>query len=137
MSCTPNTQQSQICGFGLPKTICKRAQSFLSGFLKEETEFELDKLEEKWGNLSVYFQYPEYIRRVICTTNIIESAHRQFRMLTKTKGSFPNDDSLLKQLYMGTQNTQKKSIMPIRNWSLTSSHQAIHFKGRLDDALNL
>ena len=43
----------------------------------------------KWENLTVYFQYPEDIRRVIYTTNIIESVHRQFRTLTKTKGAFP------------------------------------------------
>lgn len=117
-------------------------------FTKQEAEFELDKLEEKWGkkyhivfqswrnkwdNLSVYFQYPEDIRRVIYTTNIIESVHRQF----KTKGAFPNDDSLLKLLYMRIQNAQVKWTMPIRNWSLTISQLAIHFDGRLDDALNL
>ena len=121
-------------------------------FTKEEAQAELDKLEEKWGkkypivfqswrnkwdNLTVYFEYPEDIRRVIYTTNIIESVHRQFRTLTKTKGAFPNDDSLLKLLYMGIQNTQKKWTMPIRNWSLTISQLAIHFDGRLDDALNL
>jgi len=91
----------------------------------------------KWDKLSVYFQYLEDIRRVIYTTNIIESVHRQFRTLTKTKGAFPNDDSLLKLLYMGIQNTQKKWTMPIRNWSLTISQLAIHFDGRLTDALNL
>lgn len=83
---------------------------------KEAAEVELDRLEEKWGskypivikswrnkweNLSVYFKYPEDIRRVIYTTNIIESVHRQFRKLTKTKGAFPNENSLLKLLYMG------------------------------------
>ncbi len=113
---------------------------------------ELDKLEEKWGkkypivfqswrnkweNLTVYFQYPEDIRRVIYTTNIIESVHRQFRTLTKTKGAFPNDDSLLKLLFMGIKNAQEKWTMPIRNWSLTLSQLAIHFEGRLDDSLNL
>jgi hypothetical protein len=68
---------------------------------------------------------------------IIESVHRQFRMLTKTKGAFPNDESLLKLLFMGIQNAQKKWTMPIRNWSLTISQLAIHFDGRLDDALGL
>ena len=119
---------------------------------KDLAEDELLKLEEKWGkkypivfqswrnkweNLTVYFQYPEDIRRVIYTTNIIESVHRQFRTLTKTKGAFPNDDSLLKLLFMGIKNAQEKWTMPIRNWSLTISQLAIHFEGRLDDALNL
>lgn len=134
------------------KQFASELKAVYQAFTKEEAEYELDKLEEKWGkkypivfqswrnkwdNLSVYFKYPEDIRRVIYTTNIIESVHRQFRTLTKSKGAFPNDESLLKLLYMGIQNAQKKWTMPIRNWSLTISQLAIHFDGRLDDALNL
>ena len=81
--------------------------------------------------------YVRKLRRVIYTTNIIESVHRQFRTLTKTKGAFPNDDSLLKLLFMGIKNAEQKWTMPIRNWSLTLSQLAIHFEGRLDDSLNL
>lgn len=121
-------------------------------FTKEEAELELDKLEAKWGkkypiifeswrnkwdNLSNYFKYAEPIRKVIYTTNIIESVHRQFRILTKTKGAFPNDNSLLKLLFAGIKNAEKKWIMPIRNWSLTISQLNIHFKERLKDALDL
>jgi len=63
--------------------------------------------------------------------------HRQFRTLTKTKGAFPNDNSLLKLLFAGIQNAEKKWTMPIRNWSLTISQLNIHFKVRLKDALGL
>jgi len=119
---------------------------------KDAAELELDKLEEKWGkkypivitswrnkweNLSNYFKYPADIRRIIYTTNIIESVHRQFRKLTKTKGAFPNENSLLKLLYMGIQNAQKKWTMLMRNWSLTLSQLAIFFEGRLEEALEL
>ena len=119
---------------------------------KELAEDELLKLDTKWGkkypivftswrnkwdNLSVYFKYPADIRKVIYTTNIIESVHRQFRTLMKTKGAFSNDNSLLKLLFMGIQNAQKKWTMPIRNWSLTISQLAIYFEGRLDKAFNL
>jgi putative transposase len=119
---------------------------------KEQAETELDNLEEKWGNkypivikswrnkwdnLSNYFKYPQEIRKVIYTTNIIESVHRQFRKLTKTKGAFPNENSLLKLLYMGIQNAEKKWSMPIRNWTLTLSQLAIFFEGRLEKELNL
>jgi len=119
---------------------------------KESAELYLDKLEEKWAkkynlvikswrtnwdNLSIYFEYPKAIRKVIYTTNIIESVHRQFRTLTKTKGAFPNDNSLLKLLYMGIKNAEKKWTMPIWNWSLTLSQLDIFFEGRLDNALNL
>jgi len=91
----------------------------------------------KWSNLSNYFKYPADIRRIIYTTNIIESVHRQFRKLTKTKGGFPNENSLLKLLYMGIKNAQIKWTMPIQNWSLTLSQLAIFFEGRIDKALKL
>jgi len=119
---------------------------------KELAEENLLKLDEKWGkkypivlnswknkweNLSVYFKYPADIRKVIYTTNIIESVHRQFRKLTKTKGGFPNENSLLKLLYMGIQNAQEKWTMPIWNWSLTISQLAIFFEGRLDKYLKV
>ncbi len=119
---------------------------------KELAEEELLKLGEKWGkkyplvinswrnkweNLSVYFKYPPEIRKVIYTTNIIESVHRQFRKLTKTKGAFPNENSLMKLLYMGIQNAQKKWSMPVWNWSLTLSQLAIFFEGRLDGELKI
>jgi len=119
---------------------------------KEAAEEALEQLDQKWGqkypiviqswknkweNLSVYFKYPEDIKRVIYTTNVIESVHRQFRKLTKTKGAFPNENSLLKLLYMGIKNASKKWTMPMRNWSLTISQLAIFFEGRLDKDLNL
>jgi transposase-like protein len=119
---------------------------------KKIAEENLDFLHEKWGkkypivikswrnkweNLSHYFKYPEDIRRVVYTTNIIESVHRQFRKLTKTKGAFPNEESLLKLLYMGIKNAEKKWSMPIRNWGQTISQLAILFEGRLEKAINL
>ena len=134
------------------KEFMKDLKQVYQAISKEAAELELDRLEEKWGNnypivinswrnkwenLSYYFHYPEDIRRIIYTTNIIESVHRQFRKLTKTKGAFPNENSLLKLLYMGIQNAQKKWTMPMRNWSLTISQLAIFFEGRLDKALEL
>ncbi|WP_139158978.1 transposase, partial [Vibrio sonorensis] len=85
----------------------------------------------KWENLSVYFKYPEYVRKAIYTTNAIEAVHRQFRKLTKTKGGFPSENSLLKRLYAGILNASKKWTMPIQNWNMTLSQLAIHFDGRL------
>lgn len=97
----------------------------------------LQSWNNKWENLSVYFKYPPEIRKVIYTTNIIESVHRQFRKLTKTKGTFPNENSLLKLLYMGIQNATKKWNMPMWNWNLTLSQLAIFFEGRLDSELKI
>jgi len=97
----------------------------------------LKSWNNKWENLSVYFKYPPEIRKVIYTTNIIESVHRQFRKLTKTKGAFPNENSLLKLLYMGMKNATKKWNMPMWNWNLTLSQLAIFFEGRLDSELKI
>ena len=119
---------------------------------KQAAEDALDALEEKWGNqypivikswrrkwddLSAYFKYPEDIRRVIYTTNAVEAVHRQFRKLTKTKGAFPNENSLLKLLYLGIENASKKWTMTFRDWGQTLSQLAIFFEGRLDDVIEL
>ncbi|RXK06117.1 IS256 family transposase [Halarcobacter bivalviorum] len=134
------------------KEFMKDLKLIYQAISKEAAEIELDNLEEKWGkkypiviqswknkweNLSAYFKYPEDIKRIIYTTNIIESVHRQFRKLTKTKGAFPNENSLLKLLYMGIQNASKKWTMPMRNWSLTISQLAIFFEGRLNNQLDI
>lgn len=134
------------------KEFIKDLKPVYQALSKDSAELELDRLEEKWGdkypivisswrnkwdNLSNYFKYPVEIRKIIYTTNIIESVHRQFRKLTKTKGAFPNDTSLLKLLYMGILNAKKKWTMPIHNWSLTLSQLAIFFEGRLDKELNI
>ena len=117
-----------------------------------EAEAALDALEAKWGEqypivikswrgkwdlLSAYFRYPAPIRKIMYTTNAVEAVHRQFRKLTKTKGGFPNDNSLLKLLYMGIQNASKKWTMPVQNWNQALSQLAIFFEGRLDAVLDL
>lgn len=91
----------------------------------------------KWENLSAYFRYPLDIRKVIYITNAIESVHRQFRMLTKTKGAFPNENSLLKLLYQGLMNAHEKWTMPRQNWNLTLSRLVIYFGGRLNNVITL
>lgn len=91
----------------------------------------------KWDNLSVYFKYPEDVRKAIYTTNAVEAVHRQFRKLTKTKGGFANENSLLKLLYAGVLNASDKWTHPVQNWNLTLSQMAIHFEGRLDHYLDL
>jgi len=119
---------------------------------KENAETALDQLEAKWGDtypivirswrnkwhhLSAYFKYPEPIRKIIYTTNAVEAVHRQFRKLTKTKGAFPNENSLLKLLYAGILNATKKWTMPIQNWTQALSQLDIYFEGRLDHVLDI
>lgn len=91
----------------------------------------------KWEQLSTYFKYPADVRKAIYTTNAVEAVHRQFRKLTKTKGGFPNENSLLKLLYAGIVNASEKWTHPVQNWNLTFSQLAIHFAGRLDRHLEI
>jgi len=134
------------------KEFAKDLKLIYQASTKELAEEELLKLDKKWGkkypivinswqnkwdNLSVFFKYPADIRKIIYTTNIIESVHRQFRKLTKTKGAFPNENSLMKLLYLGIKNASKKWTMPVRNWSLTISQLAIFFEGRIDKYLEM
>ena len=119
---------------------------------KESAELALDELDRLWGNkypaviaswrdkwhlLSAYFKYPDAVRKPIYTTNAVPAVHRQFRKLTKTKGAFPNETSLLKLLYVGMLNASEKWTMPINNWGQTMMQLSIHFPGRLDDVINL
>ena len=91
----------------------------------------------KWPTLSAYFKYPEAVRKVIYTTNAVEAVHRQFRKLTKTKGGFANESSLLKLLYAGILKASERWTKPIHNWNLTLSQLNIHFPDRLDQYMTL
>ena len=115
-------------------------------------EIALDELEAKWGDkypmviqswrtkwpaLSTYFKYPDYVQKAIYTTNAVEAVHRQFRKLTKTKGGFPNENSLLKLLYAGILKATERWTHPIQNWNLTLSQLTIHFPDRLEKYISL
>jgi len=67
--------------------------------------------------MTVFFDYSPEIRKVIYTTNAIESLNYSLRRMLKNRGSFPNDDSILKILYLAINRVSKKWTMPIRNWT--------------------
>lgn len=85
-----------------------------------------------WQNLSTYFAFPPEIRKIIYTTNALEGFNRQLRKFTKIRTSFPTDDSLMKALYLATEQIMKKWTSPNQNWSLTLAQLSIMFEGRLD-----
>jgi len=111
----------------------------------EEAELAFENFKEKWGKkhpiiirsweqnwleLTTYFNYPQEIRRLIYTTNIVESYHRQLRKVTKTKSAYPTDDALRKIIYLATMEVSKKWTMPIKDWSSCISQFAIQFGDR-------
>ena len=87
--------------------------------------------QRHWENLSTYFAYPEDIRRVIYTTNAIESLNMTVRKVLKNKRSFPTDMAMFKQVYLALNNIAKKWTMPIRHWNEAMNQFAIQFGDRL------
>jgi len=79
--------------------------------------YNLHKLYDRLG-IAPLFSFPEEIRRVIYTTNAIESVNRQIRKIIKNKGVFPDDKSIHKIIYLALKNAAKKWTMPIKNWPL-------------------
>jgi len=118
---------------------------------KQQAEQNLDQVEITWGKaypiaikswrtnwekLSSYFDYPDAIRKVMYTTNIIEGFHRQVRKVTKTKGAFTSDTALLKLIYLATTRMVEKWSQCIDNWATIASQLHIHFGNRFQPELN-
>ncbi len=82
-----------------------------------------------WDKITVFMDFPEELRKVIYTTNAIESLNITLRKVIKNCSSFPNDDSALKMLYLALKNIKKKWTMPIRDWGAAINQFAIKFEG--------
>ncbi len=80
-----------------------------------------------WPNLSTYFKFTQKVRRLIYTTNAIEGFNRQLRKVSKAKAVFPNDDSLLKMLYLAMMDITKKWTGRRQDWSIIYARLAIFF----------
>jgi len=87
--------------------------------------------EDNWDAICPFFNYSEPIRKIMYTTNTIESLNRSFRKYTKTKSVFPTDDSLMKCLYLAVQNITKKWTGRYGNWDLILGELSIMFDGRI------
>jgi putative transposase len=85
-----------------------------------------------WENVIPIFDYPMDIRRVIYTTNAIESLNRSLRKVIKTKAVFPDEESVFKLMYLAMNNIAKRWSRPIKNWKAALSHFAILFPGRFN-----
>lgn len=85
-----------------------------------------------WDRLSQFFQYPPIIRRIIYTTNPIESYHRMVRKVTKTKGAFSTEDAIVKQIYLATINANTKWQGTMFGWNAVRNELNHYFKERLN-----
>jgi putative transposase len=84
-----------------------------------------------WERICPFFDFPADVRRLIYTTNAIESLNFQLRKVTKAKGHFPSDDAAIKLLYLALRNAEKKWRMVPRFWNSALNQFAIYFAGRL------
>jgi len=84
-----------------------------------------------WERIIPLFAYPPQIRKAIYTTNAIESINMSLRKVTKNRGSFPNDEAMIKLLYLALQNISKKWTMPIRDWKAALNQFTIMFEDRM------
>ena len=105
------------------------------------TEFEADwddaypPIEQSWRNnwacITPFFDYPPEICKIIYTTNAIESVNMSLRKVTKSRGSFPNDEAVMKLFYLALINISKKWTMPLRDWKLTLNRFTIQLEERM------
>jgi len=86
--------------------------------------------KDNWDELTAYFDYPIEIRRIIYTTNVIESLNSTIRKYTKTKTVFPDDQSALKAVYLAVANVEKKWTMTIKEWGSVINQLVIIFGER-------
>ncbi|MGO4541081.1 IS256 family transposase [Paenibacillus sp. 2TAB19] len=132
----------------------KKVTADLKPIYKAATEdaalAELDRFEEIWGTkyplivrswrnnwdeLATFFKYPPDIRKLIYTTNIIESYHRQLRKVTKGKSIFPSDEALLKMLYLSTMDVVRKWTGRVQNWGQMLLQLSVFFPDRVGQHL--
>lgn len=128
------------------KAVCAGLKKIYGAVNLDDAEFAKEEFREKWDKkypnilkswdknwpeLTAFFQFPLEIRRMIYTTNAVESYHRMVRKFTKAKAIFPTDDSIRKVIYLSVKEISKKWTMPVRDWGLAYAQFVIFFEDRL------
>ncbi|QQR97232.1 MAG: IS256 family transposase [Sphingobacteriales bacterium] len=110
------------------------AEQALNDFAKKwESKYlyAIKSWRENWEELTVFFEFPLEIRKIIYTTNLIENLNGKIRKYTKNKMSFPNDDAVLKSVFLALREATKKWSMPIQNWGIILNQFMIIFEHRI------
>ena len=84
-----------------------------------------------WARLAPFFDYPPAIRKVVYTTNAVESLNYSLRRIVKDKGAFPNDEAIFKLLWLGLREASKKWKRPIRDWKAALNQFVILYGDRV------
>jgi putative transposase len=127
------------------KAVCQDLKTIYTSATERQAQASLDSFGKKWDSkyptisrmwrnhwdrVIPFFDFPPDIRKVIYTTNAIESLNRSLRKVIKTKGAFPSDAAILKIFYLALVNIAKKWTLPIRDWKAALGQFAIKFAGR-------
>jgi putative transposase len=130
----------------LRKAVAADLKTIYAASTVDEAQIRLNEFDDKWGvdyptivkswrsnwaRITPFFDYPPEIRRIIYTTNAIESVNMSLRKITKNRGSFPSDDALLKLFYLALANISKKWSMPLRDWKAALTRFTIQFEERM------
>jgi putative transposase len=136
----------RFVGWVQRKAVCAELRNIYSAPTEQAGLAELDAFEAKyaqrypaiasswrsnWERVRPFFDFPADLRRLIYTTNAIESLNFQLRKVTKAKGHFPNDEAATKLLYLALRNAEKKWTMVPRFWNSALNQLVIYFPGRL------
>jgi len=128
------------------KAVARDLRTIYTAATAEGAEQALDAFEAKWGerfpsiakswrqrweNVIPFFSYPPAIRKVIYTTNAIESLNASLKKVTKKRGAFPTADSVRKVLYLALQRASKRWSRPIKDWVAALNHLTVVFEGRI------
>lgn len=133
-------------GWNKRKEVAADLRLVYSAATIDEAEQALADFEDKWNNayppiarswrnnwqrIIPFFDYPPEIRRIIYTTNAIESVNMNLRKVSKNRGSFPNDEAVIKLFYLALSNIAKKWSMPLRDWKSALNRFTIQFNERM------
>lgn len=100
---------------------------------EEKYPHSMKSWRQNWDAISPIFKFSTTVRKVIYTTNAIESLNSTYRKLNRQRSVFPSDNALLKALYLSTFEATKKWSMPIRNWGQVYGELSIMYEGRLPE----
>ena len=136
----------RFVGWQQRKAVCAELRAVYAAPTEQAGLAELDAFEAKfatqypaialswrsnWERVRPFFDFPTELRRLIYTTNAIESLNFQLRKVTKAKGHFPSDEAATKLLYLALRNAEKKWTMVPRFWNSALNQLVIYFPGRL------
>ncbi len=113
------------------KQAAKAALEYFSTQWNHKYPYAIKSWTENWEELTVFFDFPLEIRKIIYTTNLIENLNGKIRKYTKNKLSFPTDEAVLKSVFLALREATKKWSMPIHNWGLILNQFLTIFEKRV------